>query len=123
MAYSVDLKLRKFEEGKVAVALLGAFFILHFLQKMGIGPEFIRYYFKDVILVPLLVIAIKMCGELLGRKLAVNKKELLITVVYVSVAFEWILPKLELAYPGDWIDVCCYAIGAWLYNIYIVEEN
>ena len=123
MVNSSHIELSGKKEERLAVLLLAIYFTLHLMQARGIGPEYVRFYTKDLILIPLLIIATKLVLIVFQKKIGIGAKEIVITTVYVSVAFEVFFPILDLASGGDWIDVCCYAFGALVYHRWVVNEK
>lgn len=94
--------------------LSGFYLLLHLLQSYGIGPELIRFYGKDIILIPFLILGINAANEILKLKLKISPKELIITTVYCIVAFEFVFPNYGMAFEADSVDILCYIFGAIL---------
>ncbi len=100
----------------VVVLMVGAYFTLHRMQYYAIGPELLRFYGKDVLLVPILAAGIAISSALAGMLIKITLPKLLLTGLYVAVVFEFILPYLGDQYHTDWYDLAAYALGvlvAW----------
>jgi len=93
------------------------YFVLHFLQHYALGPEFVRYHFKDFLLVPMLMFSIGIVSELFGLKISLGNKEVLIAFLYCVLAFELIIPGVSENQKLDWLDIGAYAFGAVLYSL------
>lgn len=99
------------------------YFVLHFFQHHNIGPWYIRFYAKDILLVPFLMLGIKTTTQVLGISVRVGVKELVATTLTCIFAFELIFPRLGMAFAPDFIDIICYIIGAVLYFILFLQKN
>lgn len=102
--------------------LTACYFTLHYLQYTGAGPAVVRFYGKDVLLVPLLTFATAIAAELFGRPQKIGTKEIALTFAAVSVFFEGILPLLSDEVSGDPFDIAAYAAGAIL-TLWAVRSN
>jgi uncharacterized membrane protein len=54
-------------------------------------------------------------------KFIFTKTQILVAVIYVSVVFEWFLPRYSSTYIGDFWDVVCYVLGA-VYFYFLVNQ-
>jgi len=99
---------------RAAMPLTTIYFALHYLQYSGEGPSLIRFYGKDLLLVPLLACATAAAAELSGRPQAIGIKEIVLTFIAVAVFFEGLLPVLSETVVGDPCDIAAYAAGAVL---------
>jgi len=82
------------------------------MQAYGIGSQAIRFYGKDIILIPFLILGINAANEILKLNLRISHKELIITTVYCIVAFEYVFPYYGMAFEADAMDILCYIVGA-----------
>lgn len=105
------------------LALAGVYFAVHYLQFHGLGPELVRFYAKDIILVPFLMLGINATTLALGLATRIGIKELTLTILTCSIAFEVIFPKFGMAFEPDIVDVLCYIFGGSLYYIYILRTT
>jgi hypothetical protein len=44
-----------------------------------------------------------------------TKTQILVAVIYVSLVFEWFLPKFSSTYIADFMDVVCYFAGGFYF--------
>jgi len=103
--------------------LTAFYFVLHYLQAHSVGPEFIRYHGKDLILVPLLILGIKTASAILGIPIQIRIKELIATILVCTFAFEIFFPKLGMAFAFDLVDVSFYFIGGIFYFITFLSKK
>lgn len=106
-----------------ALPLAAGYFALHYLQHSGGGPEWLRFYGKDVLLVPILVTATSLTGEMLGRPQKIGWREVLLTWAAVSVFFELLLPAFRQNIAGDPLDIVVYALGAVIFLFFLKKNN
>ena len=102
--------------------LAAAYFVLHYMQHHTVGPESFRFYAKDIILVPFLMLGINATMESLGIKARVGIKELILTIITCTIAFEFIFPALGMAFAPDIIDVICYIFGGSFYYMLFLRQ-
>lgn len=101
------------------IALLSIYLMLHAAQVWGIGPEWIRFYGKDLIIVPLLLLGITRIQSILNRKIEIRGKEIILLVIYVSLVFEVIIPFIKTNITSDIWDILMYSSGAAFYYLTI----
>lgn len=96
-----------------------AFWANQYLEKsLGIIVPFYHAYGDDLMAMP---VVFGICLQLmrwfhpLKSELTFSKKQLLIGLIYFSVVFELVLPRLSTAYTADPLDVLCYSIGTWVF--------
>jgi hypothetical protein len=99
------------------IFLLSIYLLLHAAQVWGLGPEWIRFYGKDIILVPLLLLGVTRVQSIVNRKVDIRYKEIIILVIYVSIVFEVIIPLIRTNITSDIWDVVMYIAGAALYQV------
>ena len=85
---------------------------VHFMQNNALGPEILRYYLKDILLVPMLLFSVAVLSGIFHLKIAIDTKEVIIAFVYCVIAFEILIPQLSVNKKGDLLDVIFYALGA-----------
>ena len=96
-----------------AILLLSALYLmLHYLQNHGIGPEWIRFYGKDLILVPLLILGISSATALFQMPVRIRFNELVLTTLVCIITFEFMFPRFGMAFERDMVDILCYIAGA-----------
>jgi len=101
------------------LGMVAAYFTIHYLQHGGYGPEWLRYYGKDLLLIPLLLSATEIAAQFLNKPVQIRLKEVVLAVVAVSLAFEWWIPAATGAGGGDPFDIVAYAAGGFLYAILV----
>lgn len=88
---------------------------LHFLQSHALGPEFVRFYAKDILLVPMLLFSVGIVSNSFSLQIELGNKEVCIAFLYCVLAFEIIIPTLSDFKSFDWLDIIAYALGAVVY--------
>lgn len=106
-----------------ALPLTAVYFALHYLQFSGAGPEWLRFYGKDMLLVPMLVTAVSLTGEMLGKPQRIGWREVVLTWIAVSVFFELFLPAFRDNIKGDPLDMVAYGLGAAVFLIFLRKNN
>lgn len=106
-----------------ALPLTAGYFVLHYLQFSGAGPEWLRFYGKDILLVPILITATSLTGEMLGKPQRIGWREVLLTWIVVSVFFELFLPAFREDIKGDPLDIAAYAFGAAVFLFFLRQNN
>lgn len=96
----------------VLIGLLALYFGIHFLQAHDIGPEVVRYYGKDFLFLPALMLCVRHAAQLGGITFHFAGKHLLIALLYTIAVFEILLPTLSSKYHRDPMDVAAYALGS-----------
>lgn len=91
------------------------YLVLHYLQNHGNGPEIIRFYGKDLILVPLLILGISSATTLFQVPAKIRFKELVLTIIVCITAFEFLFPRFGMAFERDLGDILCYISGGLFY--------
>jgi hypothetical protein len=99
------------------------YFAAHHAQRFGWGPEVFRFYAKDLLLVPLLLCASILVMSVLKKSFKPGTKELVVTVLYVTLVFEIILPIFGTNFVTDLVDILCYALGALFYKLFLRDTN
>lgn len=116
MAHRLSFGLNPPFHPVVVVLLVAAYFALHLMQHYALGPELMRFYGKDVLLVPMLAAGIAISTSLAGFSTCITLRNLLLTGVYAAMVFEVILPAIGNQYQTDRYDLAAYALGvltAW----------
>jgi len=85
---------------------------------------FVHSYLNDL-LAPIIILTITQFVLSFYQKkyyrLSVN--QLLFFLVYISLFFEYFLPSISESYISDAYDVLVYAIGVFIFNIYINKPS
>ncbi|MFT7155025.1 MAG: hypothetical protein ACI8Q1_000024 [Parvicella sp.] len=76
-------------------------------------PAALDNYFTDVLCIPLVLGSTLVVLQKLKKdsNLILTALQIVTTVVYFSIVFEWLLPEYNAIYTGDDLDVVCYAVG------------
>lgn len=111
------------EQGRWILALALIYLALHFIQHHQIGPEVLRFYGKDLILVPMLLGGIAMAGQFFNKAIPMGTKEVIIAVVYCGLVFELVIPQVVENAHFDFIDLICYSIGAAIWHFKFIEKR
>ena len=97
-----------------------AFWINQYLEKsLEIFLPLYHSYGDDLMAMP---VVFGVCLQIMRwihpmkTELTFTKKQLLIGLIYFSIVFELILPKLSKAYTADPLDLLCYMIGTWVFH-------
>lgn len=99
------------------IIILSLYLLLHTFQMRGIGPEWIRFYGKDLIIVPLILLGTTRLQAILNRKIEIQKKEIILLVIYISLVFEVIMPLIKPGKTTDIWDILMYIAGAQIYYL------
>jgi len=101
---------------------MAAYFLLLSFQEFEIGYEWMRYYAKDLLFVPLLLTAIKISMNLLGTSVVMDTKKVVIAVIYAAVVFEFIVPLSRgMVFEVDLVDILAYAMGGILWSLFFLR--
>ncbi len=101
------------------VVLLSILYVLHLVCKFAAIPVpiFVSSYFADLLCMPLLlsVILLAMRKTQGQPTLKLSWQMVLFACFYVSVAFEFLLPRLDIRYTSDPKDMLIYFIGGCIF--------
>ncbi len=92
--------------------LLSAYYFIHWAQEHLAGPEWVRFYAKDLLFIPTLMLAVQGAGMLGGKVFQSGFRQIMLATVYSILVFEVFLPVFSERYAGDWKDALAYATGA-----------
>jgi hypothetical protein len=99
------------------------FLINQLLEKaFKIFIPLVHAYFDDLLALPVILgITLQLYRLMHPKKEAFSftKIQIFIALIYVSVVFEWFLPKFSKTYTSDLMDVVCYSLGALYYYFLI----
>jgi hypothetical protein len=129
MADRIDFRLSRVNDAWWLLFATGCYFVVHWLQHHGIGHTVIRFYVKDLIFMPCLLITVKFSAGMLGRGIHFTRHQVFGAWLYVSVVFEGFLPLISENYHADHYDIAAYALGSGLYlcmnqqDHFSVKEN
>jgi hypothetical protein len=83
------------------------------------GNAFADSYLLDLLCIPLVLESCRWILEkLLKRRYRFTVYHCVVTVIYFSLVFEWVLPKLNNRYHSDFFDVICYGLSTTLWYIF-----
>jgi hypothetical protein len=99
-----------------------SFWLQFFLQKAGIHIPWVHAWWDDLICLPIVLHLIKGIFRTfhpLGKRFVLDRTMIILALVWISIAFEFLLPLYSEQYISDPIDVLCYTTGAWVYFRYL----
>lgn len=96
---------------------------LHALKELELLPRLFIFYGKDFITVPILVVSVKIVRDIFDLNFSIGKKEVIIAVLYLSIVFEWILPKFSMNFVSDIGDIVAYSLGGILYYMLFTPKS
>ena len=102
--------------------LTAIYLVLHYLQTHGLGPEILRFYGKDLILIPILILGISSTTILFNIPVRIRFKELILTILVCIISFEFIFPRYGMAFERDLADILCYISGGLFYYIFFLRS-
>jgi hypothetical protein len=83
-----------------------------------VGNALFDNWLNDLLCLPILLELVQFSMRIiLRKKYTLSTFQMLVSVVYCSILFEYILPQNSSAYKADIIDIICYSIGGlfWRY--------
>lgn len=99
------------------------FLINQLLEKLfRIFIPLVHAYFDDLLAIPVILGTTLQIYRLIHPKkdnFSFAKIHIVIAFIYVSVVFEWFLPKFSTTYTSDPVDVICYFLGAFYFYFLI----
>jgi hypothetical protein len=89
------------------------FIINYFAQHLGYSNAFTRNYLDDILAMPIILFIARFCLRIIYQnpKLLLDNTLIILGFLFISVAFEWILPIYISKLTADIWDVFCYLIG------------
>ncbi len=77
-------------------------------------------YFADILCLPLLLSFSLLLLRYLKKEnnLWLNLRQIIFTLIYTSILFEFILPKYNNRYTSDFFDLFAYSFGALFFYIF-----
>ena len=90
------------------------------LERLASPIPFIHAYLDDVLCFPVvLTLALALLRMLKGNDHRLSSFQIGAAVIYFSIVFEWMLPRVSASYTGDALDVIAYAAGAMMFAVFI----
>jgi len=109
--------------------VLGCTFLYLFhsvFRRLFSEPEIFNSYLNDLLCMPLvLAAAIFLQRNFILRKAGyqLTVYQILVVLIYWSVMFEVVIPRVVSRYTSDWFDVLAYAAGAALFYFFGNANN
>lgn len=101
---------------KILFFLASLYVILFSLKKSGIYFPFISDYFSDLICIPFsLLLAEVMMSWFPFKAFKIGFWQILVTVLYFTLVFEFWMPSISKNYTSDYFDILSYALGGVTY--------
>ena len=114
------------------VLLMLVYFLIRYLRIIAPNlPDFLRFYFTDLLFVPAMSLFALIIIRFMKRdeSITIHWLTVLIQVVVVSIYFEWYLPNhttKDHIHVSDWLDCAMYATGGWAFVLtqpYLTTKN
>jgi hypothetical protein len=83
---------------------------------------FAHSYLDDLLAIPVILgITLQIYRKIHPEKdtFSLTKIQILVAIIYVSVVFEWFLPRFSSTYTSDILDVICYFVGGFYFYFLI----
>ncbi|NEN22502.1 hypothetical protein G3O08_03165 [Cryomorpha ignava] len=110
------------KEAYTLFLLAAIYLVVHYMQAHGRGPVLLRFYGKDLTLIPFLILGISSASALFNISVKIRFKELILTVIVCIVGFEFIFPRFGMAFERDMADMLCYIAGGLFYYIVFLRS-
>lgn len=84
------------------------------------GNAFLDGWLNDLLCLPILLELVQVSLRLLVRKnYTLSYFQVIVSIIYCSLLFEYFLPRNSTSFCSDPIDVLCYIIGGlvWKFNL------
>lgn len=85
-----------------------------FLESFHI--KFMQNYFNDLLAMPAMLAYINICLTCFKRKAIIDAKKILFVTIIIGFIWEIGALKIKPNSICDWLDFCCYIIGALVYK-------
>jgi hypothetical protein len=101
-------------------------FIILYLYTLGIkflqfpSWDWVQFYLADSLAIPI-ICSISLKGVQWIKNdatLYLSKTKIVVTVIYLCIFFEFVLPHISPKYTSDYIDCIAYSIGGIIYWFY-----
>ena len=91
------------------------------LERAGYPVPFVHAYLDDVLCFPVvLTLALTFLRRFVTpRDYTLSAFQVVMAVIYFSIVFEWMLPRVSENYTCDPADIIAYSIGALLFGVFI----
>lgn len=102
------------------------FMLSQALQRSGNGSPFINAYMDDLLFFPITLHLIYGWFEKVRKvkNYTMPVRHILVSVVFISIVFEGLLPLIDNTMTGDPLDVVCYIIGATIFEAgRVIKKN
>lgn len=116
----------KILKNKYYLFALCIYIILAYAKMNGIHfHKLTDSYLADLLCIPLLLYTSLLVHRYIRRDNTINYNKYMIAfvVIYVSIVFEYFLPKYSTKYTADILDVIMYSIGGIFYAYVIPKET
>lgn len=108
------------------LTFISLLYAVHLFIKFSQYPvnEWISSYLADVLCLPILLSYILLLMRYFKKEslLWLNIPQIIFLFLYVSLLFEFILPKYSKRYTADFCDVIAYAVGA-IFFYFFQKQN
>ena len=101
------------------IVLSGLFLANQFAQNMGVSTYFMSYYLDDLLCLPIILIILQYVHQLLNDEYySLPISHITISILFISLIFEVVLPSISTNFHRDFIDIVFYSVGALLFYIF-----
>lgn len=103
------------------IILFGVFLVIYTLQKFQIPlPSWINNYVNDFLCMP---VVLSICLAVIrtlkkDNKLFLPLSAIVSLTIFYAIYFEYYLPKVNVRYTADWLDVLLYFFGAGVFYLF-----
>jgi len=103
------------------IIFFGVFLVVYTLQKLQIPlPLWINNYVNDFLCMP---VVLSICLAVIrtlkkDNKLFLPLSAILSLTIFYAIYFEYYLPKVNVRYTADWLDVLLYFFGAGVFYLF-----
>jgi hypothetical protein len=88
------------------------------------GNIFLDGWLNDLLCLPILLELVQLSMRfIVAKNYVLSKFQLIVSIVYCSLLFEYFLPIQSAAFYSDPIDVICYTIGGLLWNFILNKDQ
>lgn len=88
------------------------------------GNIFLDGWLNDLLCIPILLELVQVSMQLIIRKnYVLNKFQVIISIIYCSLLFEYFLPIYSNTFCSDPIDVICYLIGGIFWKFILNKQQ
>lgn len=93
------------------------------IYKIGV-PWFVSGYLDDIVFMPILFWTTEKGTSLIHKKKVIlSSRMIVIITIYISIMFEYLIPKWKPYFVSDYKDIIAYSIGSILFTVLRKNEK